>query len=150
MGSISNQLTGASFRIFLSNIHLLLIRENWHWSPGKLWAADSVLEYVSRPCALRVPFVEQMKYARNRNLTQRMQATVLNVVTVGNGNAMPCHAYEDINSLPIPLGMSKKIAIANISKVLKLLKCEYPLICFSLLHDLINHSCLSYRFEFRG
>lgn len=46
--------------------------------------------------------------------------------------------------------MSKKIAIANISKVLKLLKCEYPLICFSLLHDLINHSCLSYRFEFRG
>lgn len=43
--------------------------------------------------------------------------------------------------------MSKKIAIANISKVLKLLKCEYPLICFSLLHDLINHSAIDSNFE---
>lgn len=66
----------------------------------------------------------------------------------GNGNVMLCYVYEDINLLLIFLGMSKKIVIVNILKVLKLFKCEYLLICFLLLYDFINYFCLSYRFEF--
>lgn len=60
---------------------------------------------------------------------------------------MLCYVYEDINLLLIFLGMSKKIVIVNILKVLKLFKCEYLLICFLLLYDFINYLVIDLNFE---